>query len=143
MKSNIIKKSEKLYESGDIPEALQYYSSCLWSGEEENLELAVVWLSDKTLIPKAGEQFVCFFIGALLLVIDRYEEPIRARMWELCKNVLNNMPPCEDRDDTSDRYVVECNLYRHMNEPKKALEVILEGLSKKETVSRCTFAGLT
>lgn len=143
MKSKIIKKAEHLYKLGKIPDALHFYASSLWEGEEESLELLPVWLKDKKLLPKAGEKNVCKFIASLLLIIDKYDDTIKQEIWALCSAVLDNISECEDRDDVSDRYVVECNLYRHMKEPEKALKVILKGLSKKGTTSRYTFTGLT
>ena len=98
---------------------------------------------DLALAEKAGEQEVCTFIAYLLLVIDRYEEPLREQLWALCHKVLNSMPQGEARQDTTDRYVVECNLYRHEKNPEKALEIIMKGLSQGATTSRYTFAGLT
>ena len=70
MKSEIVKKAESLYESGQVPEALQYYVVSLWRREEENTELLSAWLGDPKLLSKAGEQAVCGFIAAALLVID-------------------------------------------------------------------------
>lgn len=143
MGSDIIREAKRLYDTGNVQQALQYYASSLWRGEEQSPELLPVWLGDPNLVAKAGEQAVCTFIACLLLVIDRYEESLRTRLWTLCHNVLSGMPQGEARQDTTDRYVVECNLYRHQKEPEKALEVILKGLAQGATVSRYTFAGLT
>lgn len=143
MKSEIVKKAESLYESGQVPEALQYYVVSLWRREEENTELLSAWLGDPKLLSKAGEQAVCGFIAAALLVIDQCEEALREHLWSLCQHIFDNIGSCEDRQDTTDRYVVECNLYRHKKESEKALEVILKGLERGGTTSRYTFAGLT
>lgn len=130
MKSEIVKKAESLYESGQVPEALQYYVVSLWRREEENTELLSAWLGDPELLSKAGEQAVCGFIAAALLVIDQCEEALREHLWSLCQHIFDNIGLCEDRQDTTDRYVVECNLYRHKKESEKALEVILKGLER-------------
>ncbi|MCM1303869.1 MAG: hypothetical protein NC305_09685 [Lachnospiraceae bacterium] len=143
MRSDIIKKSEELYQSGNVQDAFRYYASCLWRGEEDNPELLSLWLEDKDLVAKAGEQAVCAFIASILLTIDRYEESLRTHLWALCQRVLEGITVFEDRQDTSDRYVVECNLYRHQKKPEQALEAILKGLDRGGTTSRYTFAGLT
>lgn len=122
MGSDIIRESKRLYDTGNVQQALQYYASSLWRGEEQSPELLPVWLSDPDLAEKAGEQAVCTFIACLLLVIDRYEEPLRRELWALCHNVLSAMPQGEARQDTTDRYVVECNLFRHEKNPEKALD---------------------
>ncbi len=143
MKSDIIKKAEHLYNTGNVQEALQYYATCLWRGEENSTELLSAWLGDTALAAKAGEHAVCTFIASVLFAIDHCEEALREKLWSLCHNTLNSIAVSEDRQDTTDRYVVECNLYRHKNEPEKALEVILKGLERGGTTSRYTFAGLT
>jgi len=143
MKSSIVRKAEQLYHSGNVQEALKYYSSCLWRGEEHSTEPLSAWLGDKSLVAKAGEQAVCAFIASCLFTIDQCQEPLREHLWELCHHTFDCISECEDRQDTSDRYVAECNLYRHEKKPEKALEVILKGLSKGGTTSRYTFAGLT
>lgn len=143
MKSEIINKAEHLYHSGNVQEALQYYAACLWRGEEDSAELLAQWLGDRDLVSKAGEQAVCAFIASILFTIDRCQESLQEQLWSLCHDTLNRMTLCEDRQDTTDRYVVECNLYRHKKEPEKALETILKGLSRGGTTSRYTFAGLT
>lgn len=138
-----VREAERLYNTGNVQEALQYYASALWRGEEQSLELLPVWLGDPGLTEKAGERAVCAFIACLLLVIDRYEEPRRRELWALCHRVLDGIPQGEARQDTTDRYVVECNLCRHEKNHEKALEVIMKGLSQGATASRYTFAGLT
>lgn len=143
MKSDIIKKAEQLYQSGNVQEALQYYATCLWRGEENNPELLSLWLEDKSLVAKAGEQEVCAFIAAILLTIDRYDESLKTHLWSLCHHTLDSIIVHEDRQDTTDWYVVVCNLYRHQKKPEQALEVILKGLERGGTTSRYTFAGLT
>lgn len=143
MGSDILKEAKRLYDTGNVQQALRYYASSLWRGEEQSPELLPEWLGDPHLAEKAGEQEVCTFIAYLLLVIDRYEEPLREQLWALCHKVLNSMPQGEARQDTTDRYVVECNLYRHEKNPEKALEIIMKGLSQGATTSRYTFAGLT
>lgn len=143
MKSDIIKKAEQLYQSGNVQEAFQYYAACLWRGEENSPELLPLWLADKDLVAKAGERAVCAFIASILLTIDRYEESLRTQLWSLCRHTLEGITVYEDRQDTTDRYVVECNLYRHQNKPEQALEIILKGLEQGATTSRYTFAGLT
>ncbi len=143
MKSEIIQKAESLYHTGNIQEALQYYASCLWRGEEDSPELLSRWLGDRDLTDKAGEHAVCAFIASVLFTIDRCEENLRQHLWALCHDTFDRMALCEDRQDTTDRYVAECNLYRHEKEPEKALEVILKGLERGGTTSRYTFAGLT
>ncbi|MDE5950447.1 MAG: hypothetical protein K2H12_02555 [Acetatifactor sp.] len=143
MKSDIVKKAEQLYHSGNVQEALRYYATCLWRGEEHSTELLAAWLGDKDLAAKAGEQAVCTFIASVLFAIDRCEEPLRTQLWTLCENTFARMEQCVDRQDTTDRYVVECNLYRHQKKSEKALEIILKGLAKGVTISRYTFAGLT
>lgn len=143
MKSIIVKKAEQLYNTGNVQEALQYYATCLWRGEEDSTEPLSSWLGDKKLVAKAGEQAVCAFIASILFTIDRCEEPLREHLWSLCEDTFDSITACKDRQDTSDRYVVECNLYRHKKEPEKALEAILKGLVRKGTTSRYTFAGLT
>ncbi|MDE6925765.1 MAG: hypothetical protein K2P59_11000 [Acetatifactor sp.] len=143
MKSDIIQKAEHLYNTGNVNEALQYYAVSLWRGEEDSPELLFPWLGDRDLVAKAGEQAVCGFIAGILLSIDRYEESLREQLWALCQNTLDSISVCEDRQDTTDRYVVECNLYRHKKEPEKALEIITKGLERGGTASRYTFAGLT
>ncbi len=143
MKSDIVKRAEHLYHTGNVQEALHYYASCLWNGEEDSTEPLSAWLSDKNLVAKAGEEAVCAFIAAILFTIDRCEEPLQKHLWTLCHNTFNSITVCKDRNETSDRYVAECNLYRHQKEPEKALEVILKGLSRGGTTSRYTFAGLT
>ena len=143
MKSKIIKKAEHLYNTGNVQEALQYYATCLWRGEEESTELLSAWLGDTAFVAKAGEHAVCTFIASVLFAIDNCEESLRENLWSLCHNTLNSITVSENRQDTTDRYVVECNLYRHKKEPEKALEVILKGLEKGGTTSRYTFAGLT
>ena len=143
MKSSIVIKAEQLYHSGNVQEALRYYSSCLWRGEEHSMEPLSAWLGDKDLVSKAGEQAVCAFIASILFTIDQCEEPLRGHLWALCHDTFDYISECGNRNDASDRYVVECNLYRHQKEPEKALEVILKGLAKGGTTSRYTFAGLT
>ena len=143
MKSDIIKKAEHLYNTGNVQEAFQYYATCLWRGEEESTELLPVWLSDTALVAKAGEHAVCTFIAYILFAIDHCEEALQGQLWQLCHNTLDSITVCEDRQDTTDRYVVECNLYRHKKEPEKALKVILKGLERGGTTSRYTFTGLT
>lgn len=143
MKSDIVKKAEQLYNTGNIAEAFHYYASCLWTGEEDSTELLPKWLGDKNLVDKAGEPIVCAFIASVLFAIDRCDEPLRERLWSLCHDIFDSITVCDDRQDTTDRYVAECNLYRHKQEPEKALEVILKGLARKGTTSRYTFAGLT
>ena len=143
MKSNIVEKAEHLYKTGNVREALQYYATCLWRGEEDSTEPLSAWLGDANLVAKAGEQAVCAFIASVLFTIDHCEEALKEHLWSLCHNTLNSIAVCENRQDTTDRYVVECNLYRHKKEPEKALEVILKGLDRGGTTSRYTFAGLT
>lgn len=143
MKSDIIKKAEHLYNTGNVQEAFQYYATCLWRGEEKSTELLSAWLGDTALVAKAGEHAVCTFIASVLFTIDHCEESLKEKLWSLCHNTLNSITVSEDRQDTTDRYVVECNLYRHKKEPEKALEVILKGLERGGTTSRYTFAGLT
>lgn len=143
MRSEIVEKAQDLYESGNIREAFRYYASCLWRGEEDDTELLQVWLSDQEIVSKAGEEAVCAFIAAILFTIDGCEEALRLHLWALCHAVFDSMTLCGDREDTSDRYVVECNLYRHEKKPEKALEVIQKGLERGGTTSRYTFAGLT
>lgn len=143
MKSDVIREAENLYQSGQTQKALKYYASSLWNEEESNPELLSTWLADNNLIKKAGEQAVCTFIGSILFTIDRCEDSLKNHLWTLCQNLLDHIIICEDREDTFDRYVVECNLYRHQKNPEKALEVILKGLGKGGTTSRYTFAGLT
>lgn len=143
MKSDIVLEAENLYQSGQIQKALKYYATALWRGEENNTELLCTWLNDKALITKAGEQAVCAFIASILFTIDRCDVSLQKYLWTLCQNIFDRMTICEDRNDTSDRYVVECNLYRHQKNPEKALEIILKGLAKGGTTSRYTFAGLT
>lgn len=143
MRSEIIQKADYLYHSGNVQEALQYYAACLWRGEEDDTELLSQWLGDRDLTAKAGEQAVCAFIASILFTIDRCHEPLREQLWDLCHSVFDRMPPCQGRQDTTDRYVVECNLYRHKKEPDKALDIIQKGLSQGGTTSRYTFAGLT
>lgn len=143
MKSDIVKKAEQLYNTGNIQEALHYYASCLWNGEENSTEPLSAWLGDKELVAKAGEQAVCAFIASILFTIDRCDDPLRKHLWSLCENTFGSITACSDRQDTTDRYVVECNLYRHKQEPEEALNVILEGLARGGTTSRYTFAGLT
>lgn len=143
MESEIVREARRLYDAGKVQEALQYYVTALWRGEERNAELLPLWLGDPNLAAKAGEQAVCTFFACLLLVIDRYEEPLRRQLWALCHDVLDGMPQGVARQDTTDRYVVECNLYRHEKEFEKALEVIQKGLKQGTTASRYTFAGLT
>lgn len=143
MGSEIVREAKRLYDAGKVQEALQYYVTALWRGEEQNTELLPLWLGDPNLAAKAGEQAVCTFLACLLLVIDRFEEPLRRQLWALCHNVLDGMPQGGARQDTTDRYVVECNLYRHEKEPERALEVIRKGLAQGATASRYTFAGLT
>lgn len=143
MKSDIVKEAEQLYQTGNVQEALQYYAGCLWRGEERSTEPLSAWLGDQSLVAKAGEQAVCAFIASILFTIDRCEETLRGELWALCHRTFENIAVCVDRQDTSDRYVAECNLYRHQKEPQKALEVILKGLERGGTTSRYTFAGLT
>ena len=143
MKSNIVKKAEQLYQTGNVQEALHYYASCLWNGEEDSTEPLSIWLGDPNLVAKAGEEAVCAFIAAILFTIDRCEESLQAHLWSLCHNTFDSITTCADRHETSDRYVAECNLFRHQHEPEKALEVILRGLAQGGTTSRYTFAGLT
>ena len=143
MKSSIVKEAERLYRSGNTQEALRYYATCLWRGEEQSTELFSAWLGDRSLVSKAGEQAVCAFIASVLFTIDRCEEPLREQLWVLCHNTFDGITECEDRQDTSDRYVVECNLYRHQKNPERALDVIRKGLARGGTTSRYTFAGLT
>lgn len=143
MKSDIVKEAERLYQTGNIQEALQYYAGCLWRGEEHSTEPLLAWLSDPRLAARAGEQAVCAFIASVLFTIDRCEETLREQLWALCHRTFESISVCADRQDTSDRYVAECNLYRHQKEPQKALEVILKGLERGGTTSRYTFAGLT
>ncbi len=143
MKSEIIKEAEHLYESGNIQEAFRYYAGSLWRGEENETELLSVWLSDENIIDRAGEEAVCAFIACILFAIDRCEELLREHLWSLCHEIFDRITVCADRQDTSDRYVAECNLYRHEKKPEKALEVILRGLKQKPTISRYTFTGLT
>lgn len=143
MKSENIQKAEQLYHSGQVQEALRHYASCLWRGEEEDTGLLSQWLGDRDLTAKAGEQAVCAFIASILFTIDRCGESLREQLWSLCHSTLDRITLCEDRQDTTDRFVVECNLYRHQKKPEKALEVIQKGLSQGGTTSRYTFAGLT
>lgn len=143
MKSDIVKKAEQLYQSGNVQEALRYYASCLWNGEEDSTDPLRTWLGDPDLVSKAGEEAVCTFIAAILFTIDRCEEPLQQQLWSLCHNTFDRITTCTDRHETSDRYVAECNLYRHQNKPEKALEVIQKGLARGGTTSRYTFAGLT
>lgn len=143
MRSEIVKEAEHLYETGKVSEALRYYATCLWRGEEKNTELLEVWLSDKELVTRAGEQEACLFIASILFTIDRCEEALRERLRQLCHDVFESITEYADRADTSDRFVAECNLYRHEKKPEKALEVILKGLEQGATTSRYTFAGLT
>lgn len=143
MKSTIVKKAEQLYHTGNVQEALHYYASCLWNGEEDSTEPIAKWLGDEKLVAKAGEEAVCAFIAAVIFTIDRCEEPLQKHLWSLCHETFDRITTCKARNETSDRYVAECNLYRHQQEPQKALEVILKGLSQGGTTSRYTFAGLT
>ena len=143
MKSSIVQKAEHLYHTGNVQEALHYYASCLWNGEEDSTAPLSAWLSDQNLVAKAGEEAVCAFIAAILFTIDRCEEPLREHLWSLCHDTFDRITTCKARNETSDRYVAECNLYRHQKEPEKALEVILKGLAQGGTTSRYTFAGLT
>ncbi len=143
MRSEIVKKAEHLYEAGKVPEALRCYATSLWRGEENDTGLLEVWLSDRDLVARAGEQEACLFIASILFTIDRCEEALRERLWALCHDVFDRITECTDRADNSDRYVAECNLYRHEKKPEKALEVILKGLERGGTTSRYTFAGLT
>lgn len=143
MKSNIIKKAEQLYQSGNVQEALHYYASSLWNGEEDSADLLSIWLGDPDLVARAGEEAVCTFIAAILFTIDHCDEHLREHLWTLCHATFDRITTCADRHETSDRYVAECNLYRHQHKPEKALEVILQGLARGGTTSRYTFAGLT
>lgn len=143
MKSTIIKEAEKLYQSGKEQDALHYYAAALWNGEEDSMELLSRWLGDSTLVKKAGEHAVCAFIASILFAIDRSEESQQKQLWTLCENTLERITVCEDRQDTTDWYVVACNLYRHQKNPVKALEIILKGLDRGGTTSRYTFTGLT
>ncbi len=143
MKSSIVKKAEQLYHTGNVQEALHYYASCLWNGEENSTDPIAEWLGDENLVAKAGEEAVCAFIAAILFTIDRCEDPLREHLWSLCHNTFDRITACSARNETSDRYVAECNLYRHQKEPEKALDVILKGLAQGGTTSRYTFAGLT
>ncbi len=143
LKSEVIKNAQNLYDSGQVQEALEYYATALWHNKENNTELLYTWLEDNSLIEKAGEQAVCTFIASILLIIDHCDASSQNRLWTLCQNIFDHMEICEDREDTSDRYVVECNLYRHQKKPEKALAIILKGLAKGGTTSRYTFAGLT
>ncbi|MDE6055489.1 MAG: hypothetical protein K2G55_17430, partial [Lachnospiraceae bacterium] len=76
MKSDIVKRAEHLYYTGNVQEALHYYASCLWNGEEDSTEPLSAWLSDQNLVAKAGEEAVCAFIAAILFTIDRCEESL-------------------------------------------------------------------
>ncbi len=143
MKSNIVKKAEQLYHTGNVQEALRYYATCLWNGEEDSIDPIAEWLGDQNLVDKAGEEAVCAFIASILFTIDRCEEPLQEYLWSLCHNTFDRITTCSARNETSDRYVAECNLYRHQKEPEKALDVILKGLAQGGTTSRYTFAGLT
>lgn len=143
MKSAIVKKAEQLYQAGNVQEALHYYASCLWNGEENSADPLATWLRDEHLVDKAGEETVCGFIATILFTIDRCEPPLREHLWSLCHSTFDRITSCRDRHETTDRYVVECNLYRHQHEPQKALDIILEGLARGGTTSRYTFAGLT
>lgn len=143
MKSKVVREAEHLYKTGKVQEALRYYATCLWRREEDSTELLLTWLGDDKLVAKAGEQAVCTFIASILFTIDQCEESERKQLWALCHNTFDHITACEDRQDTTDRYVAECNLYRHKKEPEKALEVILKGLDRGGTTSRYTFAGLT
>ena len=87
----MIKKAEQLYQSGNIMEAFQYYSTCLWRGEENDPELISLWLEDKDLVAKAGEQAVCAFIASILLTIDRYDESLKEHLWSLCHHTLDSI----------------------------------------------------
>lgn len=142
-KSNVIREAEHLYKAGKIQEALRYYAACLWRREEDSTELLHTWLGDSRLVARAGEQAVCAFIASILFTIDRCEESEQKELWNLCHKTFEQITVCGDRQDTTDRYVAECNLYRHKKEPEKALEVILKGLDRGGTTSRYTFAGLT
>ncbi len=143
MKSSIEKEVWRLYNAGNIMEAFEYYATALWHGKEDSMEPFAAWLEDETLVEKAGEKSVCALIAAVLLSIDRCEEAMREHLWTLCQNTLDRITTCEYRDDTTDWYVVSCNLHRHQGNFEKALEVILSGLAKGATTSRYTFAGLT
>ena len=140
MKSSIEKEVWRLYNAGNIMEAFEYYATALWHGKEDSMEPFAAWLEDETLVEKAGEKSVCALIAAVLLSIDRCEEAMREHLWTLCQNTLDRITTCEDRDDTTDWYVVSCNLHRHQGNFEKALEVILSGLAKGATTSRYTFA---
>ena len=81
MRSEIVKKAEHLYEAGKVPEALRCYATSLWRGEEDDTGLLEVWLSDRDLVARAGEQEACLFIASILFTIDRCEEALRERLW--------------------------------------------------------------
>ena len=140
-----VPEADLLFCEGRFAEAFDKYGKALLQAGDPSLtESAESWLAQEELISQVGELVICTFIARLTQLIDHCETGVRERLWEACLSILRGFPPelCTPRHDTTDRYVAECILFRHMKKPEDALASALNGLAQQETASRATFAGL-
>lgn len=143
MDIELYNRVSELFSAGKEAEGLDMYGrAVLQSGDAVLLEPAEEWLKNENLVRQAGEAAVCTFIVRIMSAMDRCEEAMRDRLRKLSLKVVRNLTDCKPRQDTTDRYVTECILLRHMEMPEDALKAALEGVKLHHTASCATFAGL-
>lgn len=130
-----------LLQSGDVTGAFDLLGrAILQQNHPDDLKLAGEWLSGSN----HEEAAVCLLTARMVSAMDQCEDSERTRLYDICINALQKLDAskCIPRKDTTDRYVVECILYRHLNQKEKALNAALNGVRLHGTASCHTFAGL-
>lgn len=139
------KEAQRLVKKGHIAEAFDLLGKIvLQSGQAAYIHIAEPWLNDSRILREAGELAISTLIARLTFAIDRCEAEERQRYWQLCLKVLREIPDqaCQPRNNTTDRYIAECILLRHMEEGQAALEAAQKGMKLHGTATCYTFAGL-
>ena len=133
-----------LMDRGETTQAMDHFArTAVQTRDLSHMDIAERWLSDQTILDRAGEAVICRFVAILTQVLDPMEPNQRERMWNLCLKVLRNLGDnTEPRPDTTNRYTAECILLRHMGRTEEALKAAQEGISRHKAASCYTFAGL-
>lgn len=138
-----LEQAEALRAQGKASEAMDLLGrTILQTRDAALMPPAVRWLENTALLDDAGELAVCRFVAMLTQVIDPLDPPLRQKLWDGSLNALRRIERPVPRHDVTDRYTAECILLRHMGKTDEALQVALDGVSKHDTASNSTFAGL-
>lgn len=142
---DMIREAQRLARAGRCGQALDFCGEAVFlSGDAGLMEPAKRWLRDRAFVESAGEEAVCVFVVRVVSALDGCAPKEREQLQNACLEALGAFDPagCPARQDTTDRYVAECILLRHMGRQEEALRTARQGLAHHGTAYCATFAGL-